>query len=328
VTAGPSGTAGDAADGSEPAGSGSAGSAPTGWVNGAHAPSASSIRNLVELAAATDGVMALSGHVLDAVDAGTAMVAALLDPDLVGIAVRVGADPAEVVVAPGSRGKGLGSKLVRFAIKSQGAVWAYGDLAGAAAVAGRQGLHRDRVLLQMRRTFGAGDREPDQPALPAGVRIRTFVPGQDEAAFLGVNARAFAWHPEQGRLDLSGLTAEMSQDWFDPAGFFLAVTDVAGEPSGDRVLGFHWTKVHESVAGLPGPAGEIYVLGVDPAAGVRGLGGPLTLAGLDYLRGRDLRTVLLYVEGDNDRAVKLYERFGFSTFLSNVVYRPPVAGTR
>ena len=148
------------------------------------------------------------------------------------------------------------------------------------------------------------------------------MPGQDEDAFLGVNARAFAWHPEQGRLDLAGLRAEMAQDWFDPAGFFLAVTDDPASPTGDRVLGFHWTKVHESVAGLPGPAGEIYVLGVDPAAGVRGLGGPLTAAGLDYLRQRGLDTVLLYVEGDNDRAVRLYQRFGFSTFLTNVVYQP------
>jgi mycothiol synthase len=175
-------------------------------------------------------------------------------------------------------------------------------------------------------------RRPTAVVLPAvsdaeGVTVRAFRP-DDAEEVVRVNAAAFASHPEQGAMDLDGLRERMAEDWFDPAGFFLAVTDDASQPSGDRVLGFHWTKVHESVAGLPGPAGEIYVLGVDPAAGVRGLGGPLTLAGLDYLRGRDLRTVLLYVEGDNDRAVKLYERFGFSTFLSNVVYRPPVAGTR
>jgi mycothiol synthase len=318
VTAGSSGSAGWAA----------ADWAPSDWVRGAEAPSTSSIRDLVDLAAAADGVPALSGHVLDAVDAGAASVIGQLDRNLVGIAVRVGQDPAEVVVEPGSRGKGIGSALVRLAIDSQGAVWAYGDLAGAAAVAQRLGLRRDRVLLQMRRTFDAGAAELDRPAVPAGVRIRTFVPGQDEAAFLGVNARAFAWHPEQGRLDLAGLTAEMAQDWFDPAGFFLAVTDDAAEPSGDRVLGFHWTKVHPSVAGLAGPAGEIYVLGVDPAAGVRGLGGPLTAAGLAYLRARKLSTVLLYVEGDNERAVRLYERFGFETFLTNVVYRPSAPDTK
>ncbi len=73
------------------------------------------------------------------------------------------------------------------------------------------------------------------------MRLRTFVPGQDEEAFLAVNARAFAWHPEQGRLDLAGLRGEMAQEWFDPAGFFLAVTTGDGP---EQVLGFHWTKVH------------------------------------------------------------------------------------
>ena len=123
------------------------------------------------------------------------------------------------------------------------------------------------------------------------MRLRTFVPGQDEEAFLAVNARAFAWHPEQGRLDLAGLRGEMAQDWFDPAGFFLAVT--TGTTAPEQVLGFHWTKVHptDPNPGLPnpgqsdpvqpdpgrdeaaGPIGEIYVLGVDPEAGIRGLGG-------------------------------------------------------
>ena len=74
--------------------------------------------------------------------------------------------------------------------------------------------------------------------LPARGDVRTFRPGDDDVAFLGVNARAFAWHPEQGRLDQAGLAAEMAQDWFDPAGFFLAVD------ADDTVLGFHWTKVH------------------------------------------------------------------------------------
>ena len=43
-----------------------------------------------------------------------------------------------------------------------------------------------------------------------------------------MNARAFAWHPEQGRLDRAGLALEMAQHWFDPAGFFLAVDETTG----------------------------------------------------------------------------------------------------
>ena len=98
-------------------------------------------------------------------------------------------------------------------------------------------------------------------------------------------------------------------------------------------MGFHWTKIHQrdpspGSAAARGPIGEVYVLGVDPDAGLRGLGGPLTAAGLDYLAARGLDTVMLYVEGDNDRAIRLYERFGFRTAVTNAVYARPASHTR
>ena len=310
------------------------------------------VRALNERAALVDGVEPISGHVLQAVADGSAHTLIIRagfiragdlagdagasgdDAAPVAIAVAAGSDPAEVVVAPEFRRRGLGTALVRAVLDRQGAVWAYGNLPAAAAQAGRQGLVRTRELLQLRRTSTARDRVE----LPDGVRIRAFVPGRDDGELLAVNTRAFAWHPEQGRLDEAGLQAEMSQDWFDPAGFFLAVT---GPPDAERVLGFHWTKVHPvdptpgvgpepqdpTMAGdgarQPGPVGEIYVLGVDPRSPVRGLGTPLTAAGLNHLADRGLSTVMLYVEADNAAAVKLYRRFGFATAVSNVVYARP-----
>ena len=62
------------------------------------------------------------------------------------------------------------------------------------------------------------------------------------------------------------------------------------------------------------------MLGVDPESPVRGLGTPLTVAGLNYLADRSLDTVMLYVEADNAPALKLYRGFGFSAAVSNVVY--------
>jgi len=70
------------------------------------------------------------------------------------------------------------------------------------------------------------------------------------------------------------------------------------------------------------------VLGVDPEAGLRGLGGPLTAVGLDYLAARGMDTVMLYVEGDNDRAVRLYQRFGFRIAVTNAVYSRPASRTK
>ncbi len=181
------------------------------------------------------------------------------------------------------RREGLGTELLHTALARIPAVWAHGDLPAARSLASRAGLVRTRELLQMRRplTREWAAEQVAAAGVADGVRLRTFVPGQDEEDFLGVNARAFEWHPEQGRLDLAALHAEMAQPWFDPAGFFLAVD------RNDRVLGFHWTKVHP---GHPLALGEVYVLGVDPLATVdgvpvRGLGAPLLAAGLNHLAG-------------------------------------------
>ena len=302
---------------------------------------ASDVLALAERALSTDGVAPLSGHVLDALDLGTDDYLVLPPHGAVtGVAVVHDTDPAELVVDPEHRRAGLGRALLTAALERTGAVWAHGDLPPARALAASFGLVRTRELLQMRRpldpTWAAA--QVAGATLPPGVRVRTFVPGQDEQQFLGVNARAFDWHPEQGRLDLAGLQLEMAQPWFDPAGFFLAVD------AHDTVLGVHWTKVHSpenTGADLPGidppgapdtvsaeALGEVYVLGVDPAGRldgrpVRGLGAPLTAIGLQYLAARGLSTVLLYVEGDNEPALRLYRRLGFTTYSTDVVYRRP-----
>jgi mycothiol synthase len=274
---------------------------------------------LVQACIAADGVSPFGGHILGSVG---------LDPDLrylsegpaggaAAIAVLPARDPAEFAVTPAARRRGIGDRLLRAVLDAGGAVWAHGDLPAARALAARHGLRVTRELVQMRRP--AAD-PMALPELPAGVRIRAFVPGADDEAFLAVNARAFSWHPEQGRLDQAGLDREMAQDWFDPAGFLLAVD------AEDRLLGYHWTKVHPvdptpaDRSAVAGPLGEIYVLGVDPQSPVRGLGTPLSLAGLAHLRSRGPAEVMLYVEGDNVRAMRLYERLGFTRFLTDVVY--------
>ena len=122
--------------------------------------------------------------------------------------------------------------------------------------------------------------------------------------FLRVNNAAFDWHPEQGGWDLDQVKLREAEPWFDPNGFLLAVD------ADDRLLGFHWTKVH----GDGGHSPRAHRRGVrarrGPGRARDALGAALTLAGLRHLRDRGLRQVMLYVEADNDAAVRVYRDLG------------------
>src|SRR5690606_22635255 len=93
----------------------------------------------------------------------------------------------------------------------------------------------------------------------------------------------------------------MAEPWFEADGLIEAWSD-------DTLLGFHWTKRHPEGAGPT--LGEVYVVGISPAAQGRGLGRLLTLAGLHHLA--DVEQVHLYVEASNAPAVGLFSGFGFS----------------
>jgi len=227
----------------------------------------------------------------------------------------------ELVVHPAHRRRGHGSALLReMAADSAPAgaaaghgirIWAHGDLPSAAAFAREHGFTRARSLWQMRRPLPGLDLP--EPAFPAGVTARTFVPGQDEVAWLAVNARAFAHHPEQGSWTRADVDLREAEAWFDPKGFILAERDGA-------LAGFHWTKVHpEGPDGVP--EGEVYVVGVDPGRQGGGLGRALTIAGLRYLRDRGLGHVMLYVDEENTAATRMYTALGFSRWNTDVMYR-------
>lgn len=281
------------------------------------------VHRLLSAAAATDGAEPLSEQFLLNLRAGRArdgvhhLVVTGGGRGVTGYA-QLDDGYAELAVHPDARRSGLGSALAAGleALAPDPHVWAHGDLAPAAALAEGRGYRRDRVLWQMRRPLTGPDAAPlPGLSLPEAVTLRAFVPGRDDEEFLRVNNAAFAWHPEQGGWTGRRLADRQAEEWFDAAGFLLAT-----DPDG-RLLGYHWTKVHPAAETTTGePMGEVYVLGVDPAAHGRGLGRALTLAGLHHLRERGLGTVLLYVEADNGPAVRVYERLGFTVHTADVNY--------
>lgn len=271
---------------------------------------AESVRRLADAVAESDGVSPLNeeGHLsLSNPHSPTRHWLVHHDGNLAGYAQwNPEFGTAQVFVHPGHRRLGFGTRLCLSvsATSPNARFWAFGDLPASRPFATHLGLSPVRGLLRMGRPLT--DADAGDPG------FRTFTDA-DAHGFLAVNAAAFADHPEQGRFSLANLDARRAEDWFDPAGLFLA-------DDGEGVVGFHWTKI---TANQPG-AGEVYVIGVHPRAAGRGLGRELLRAGLAHLRNRGCDRVFLYVDEDNEAAVNLYARSGFDTEHTDRLYGPRV----
>lgn len=282
------------------------------------------VRALVEAVTAADKITPLSDHVLLHLPGGG-------DTDVRHLLVRgpeglqgyahldvtdhVAGPSAELAVHPAARGRGIGraltEELLRQSPDGRLRLWAHGDRPEAAKLAASLGFQRIRSLWQMRRPLAA---ELPAVRLPDGVSIRTFEVGHDEEAWTALNNRAFSGHPEQSNWGIQEVLVREAEPWFDPRGFFLAVRD-------DRLVGFHWTKVHGGQNhDAHAPLGEVYVVGVDPSEQGRGLGPALTLLGLHHLRDKGLAEVMLYVDESNTSAIRVYERLGFVRVSTDVSF--------
>jgi mycothiol synthase len=263
------------------------------------------VRTVADRVEARDGAPPLNDQALSRLgDAGPGLVHLLSEDtgEITGYAQLDG--PEVTVVGSPAAIDSLLAAAEATATSTHLLLWSHGRRSAVAGIAETRGYENVRTLWQLRRSLS----DIPDVAPPPGIGIRRFVPEHDEKAWLAVNAAAFAAHPDQGRWTVRDLAAREAEPWFDPAGFLLAERD-------DGLLGFHWTKLH------PDGVGEVYVLGIDPAAQGMHLGPALLSAGLRYLAGRGARDVLLYVEDDNRKALALYEQFGFDRYDRDVQYR-------
>ncbi|HVC14588.1 MAG TPA: mycothiol synthase [Acidimicrobiales bacterium] len=295
------------------------------------------IRVLLHASEQADGYPALSDEALlafgEGAPAGTVSLLARVadrvadrdDGALAGFGLlgdRDGAWNLETVVRPQLRddavdvlGALLDTALAEIAARGGGRVraWLRTEAARDAEELRARGLRPERELLQLRAPLPP---EAVHDASAPPVPVRPFHPGRDEEAWLAVNARAFAGHPEQGSWTREDLERREREPWFDQGGFLL-------HEVGGRLAAFCWTKVHRSPV-----LGEIYVIGVDPDFQGRGLGRALTRAGLGHLATRAVPTAMLYVEATNTPAQVLYRSLGFTEHHREVQFRGDVPAAR
>jgi mycothiol synthase len=214
---------------------------------------------------------------------------------------------AEFVVDPDARRHGHGTELLDhlLALDAGLKVWAHGDHRDARALAASHGLEPVRELLQLR--VDGFDTAVEGASTGSGTEA--FVAGRDEDAWLELNSRAFASHPEQGAVTRADLDVLMAEPWFDADDFLLLRDD-------DALVGYCWLKVE-------GGFGEFYVVGVSPDRQGEGLGRRLVEAGLRRLAERGIRDARLYVEADNAPAVALYRSYGFDDHSIDIQYARP-----
>lgn len=151
------------------------------------------------------------------------------------------------------------------------------------------------------------DEPPPQPHWPAGISVRTFVPGQDERPVFEAVEDAFrdTWGRPRGTFErFAGITGRES---FDPSLWFLAV-------DGDEIAGVTLCKKLAS-------EGWVDVVGVRRPWRNRGLGLALLRHALAEYHRRGVHKVSLSVDaGSITGAPRLYGRAGMRVRESYIVH--------
>jgi mycothiol synthase len=220
----------------------------------------------------------------------------------------------ELVVDPALRRRGVGRTLLAKAMTTAHAkgarqldLWAYNDTETSQRIAAQFGFTPARRLLHLHRHM----RNVPVAQRIAGATSRAVRPGIDDEAWLALNNRIFAGHPENGQWTLEDLRARMAQPWFRADDVLMLEMD--GE-----MVGFCWLKVEERPQ--EGRIGEIYVIGTAPEYQGRGLGRFLLASALAHLRTREVAAAAIYVDQSNEAAVGLYNSNGFHYHHVDVCY--------
>ena len=183
----------------------------------------------------------------------------------------------------------------------------------AKSVLSKLGFRFVRRFLQFRLDMAKVDwRDIDQAAL----QCRHLQRGE-EGKLTQIQNRSFA-----GTWGYNPNTVEEITYWINlinrsPEDVILACDE-------DKAVGYCWTRITYAEAATGERKGQIFMLGVEPDYRGRGVGKGVLLAGLSYLKSRDLRVAELTVDSANKTACSLYRSVGFEISSSSLWYEKAI----
>ncbi|HZC07930.1 MAG TPA: GNAT family N-acetyltransferase [Ktedonobacterales bacterium] len=227
---------------------------------------------------------------------------------------------ADGYVHPNHRGRGLGTALAqRMETRANELVASAPDGAqvtlfngvllvdqGARDLLERADYHVSRVFWEMRIEMSE---EPAAPTLPAGLRMRDFVPGQDERAVFDTVEAAFADHWEHVPREFDEWLSRTRRPDFDPSLWRVIEADDGSIPA----VALGWPRADH---------GWISTVATVRAWRKRGLAGSLLRDSFRAFWERGMRVVALGVDSQNPTgATHVYEAAGMRVAASAVIYQ-------
>ena len=238
---------------------------------------------------------------------GSDVVAVLISGHLQDSRIASGVRRLRVFVDPALRRQGIASALLEVAeaqCRAEGASVVEGFVlapwTAGCAFARARGFDVLVHDLFMRRGTDAFDAR-----VPDAVRIRAYVPGQDDDAWVSVAndtlASDIGFHPE---------TVASLRGYAQATGFALWVAEAGG-----ALVGFCHVQDRGEVS-------YVHALGVRHEHEGRGIGAALLSRGIDTLRvAPHVRAIELCTEKPNVRAQRLYARAGFTLHREALTFR-------